>query len=263
MFKNTKYMKKILVIIIPLMVLSQKLSAWSRTEHDAIAYIAECNLKPEVKKRIESYLGGHSIVYFASWMDDYRKTPEFLFTDNWHMGTVDENFQSTEVVHSSRGDCVPALEEAIKKLENYKSLSDSIVALNIKYVIHLTGDMHCPVHINYATYRSFFNVNYNGTELSYHSVWDYAMLRHAHTWSYTEYQHQLDRCSAEDKKQIMQGTPREWFGQSAKDCVIIYEWAKAGDNLGVDFMNKAHVLGENQILKAGYRLAYLLNKLFE
>ena len=255
-------MKKVLLIILPLCVLSQGLSAWSRTEHDAIAYIAECNLKPEVKKRVENFLGGYSIVYFASWMDDYRKTPSYLFTDGWHMGTVDANFQSTATVLSARGDCVPALEEAIKKLENYKALDDSTLAVNLKYVIHLTGDMHCPTHVNYANHNSFFNVKYNGVTMMYHHVWDYAMLRHAHTWSYIEYQHQLDRCSADEKQQIMQGNPREWFAQSAKDCVVIYEWAKADDELGVDYMNKAHPLGESQILKAGYRLAYLLNKLF-
>ena len=256
-------MKHIIIIIAVLFVVrSQELLAWSSIEHDAITYIAECNLKPEVKKRIESYLGGCSIVYYASWMDHYRKTPEYIFSDSWHTGNVDENFKSTEAIHKKNGDCVPALEEVIKKLENYPSLDDSTVSVNLKFLIHITADMHCPSHVNYVNHPSF-NVKYNGADVSYHSVWDSYMLRHAHSWSYTEYQQQLDRCSVEEKKQIMQGAPREWFEQSAKDCVIIYEWAKPGDHLGVDFMNKARFLGESQMLKAGYRLAYLLNKLFE
>ena len=194
-------------------------------------------------------------------MDDYRKTPEYRFSDGWHTGNVDENFKSTEAIHKANGDCVPVLEEVIKKLEKYKSLDDSTVAVNLKYLIHITADMHCPVHIKYVNCPSF-NVKYNGTNMTYHHVWDFAMLRHAHTWSYTEYQQQLDRCSKEEKKQIMQGNPREWFEQSAKDCFIIYEWTKPDDNLGIDFMNKARTLAESQMLKAGYRMAYLLNKLF-
>ena len=31
---------------------------WGKIGHDAIAYIAECNLTPKAKKNIEKYLGG-------------------------------------------------------------------------------------------------------------------------------------------------------------------------------------------------------------
>ena len=31
---------------------------WGKSGHDAIAYIAECNLTPKAKKNIEKYLGG-------------------------------------------------------------------------------------------------------------------------------------------------------------------------------------------------------------
>jgi len=252
-------MKRIIfLIVVFLVVKSQELLAWGGMEHDAICYIAECNLKSKVKKRIENYLGGRSIVYYASWMDHVRKTPEYIFSDTWHMDLADEDFKC---INNERYGGVPALEEVIAKLENYKSLDDSTVAVNLKILIHLIADLHCPSHVGYTNRRSF-NVKYNGVDISYHSVWDYAMLRHAHSWSYTEYQQQLDRYSITEKKQAMQGIPREWFEQTAKDCVIIYEWAKPDDNLGVDFMLKARVLGENQMLIAGYRLAYMLNKLF-
>jgi len=69
-------MKRIISITAVILAsLSQDLLAWGGIEHDAITYIAECNLKPKVKKRIERYLDGHSIVYYASWMDHVRKTP--------------------------------------------------------------------------------------------------------------------------------------------------------------------------------------------
>jgi len=252
----------LLVLALFFVAISHELFAWGGIEHDAITYIAECNLKPAAKKRIESYLGGRSIVYYASWMDFVRKTPEFLFSDSWHMSCVDENFKYVDAPDKERLRCVPALEEAIQKLENYKALDDSTVAVCLKFLIHLTADMHCPSHVAYTDRVIGFSVKYNNAEVSYHSVWDSYMLRSAHAWSYSEYQHQLDRCSAKEKQQIVQGTPREWFAQTAKDCAVIYDWAKAGDTLGVDFTNEARCLGESQLLKAGYRMAYLLNKLF-
>ena len=55
-------------------------NAWSfgRVGHDAVAYIAECNLTPTAKATVEKYLDGKSIVYYASWMDNIRLTPEYL-----------------------------------------------------------------------------------------------------------------------------------------------------------------------------------------
>lgn len=42
------------------------------------------------------------------------------------------------------------LTRAIERLRNYRELSDSTVNVNLKYVIHLVGEMHCPGHIYFA-----------------------------------------------------------------------------------------------------------------
>ena len=44
----------------------QSVSAWNRTAHEAIAYIAEQHLTPSAKAAIEKYLDGRSIVYYNS-----------------------------------------------------------------------------------------------------------------------------------------------------------------------------------------------------
>lgn len=41
------------------------------------------------------------------------------------------------------GDAVRQLTRAIERLRNYRELSDSTVNVNLKYVIHLVGEMHC------------------------------------------------------------------------------------------------------------------------
>ncbi len=117
--------------VIVFLTMSQKLSAWSSIEHDAVAYIAECHLTPLAKERIESYLEGRSIVYYTSWMDHYRKTPEYLFSDTWHMSIADENFKYIDADNKETYRCLPALEETVDKLENYQDLNDSTVAVNL------------------------------------------------------------------------------------------------------------------------------------
>jgi hypothetical protein len=253
--------KPVILIFIMVFVLSQQSFAWDKKGHDAIAYIAECNLTAKAKKNIEKYLG-HSIVYYASWMDEYRSTPEYKQTSEWHMAHVDDQLYYTDSVRSPKGDAVCELENAIAKLKNYKQLNDSTVVVNLKYVIHLVGDMHCPVHVFFPHTKMRFNIKLKNKEYNYHDVWDYVILDMCHDWSYTEYQQQLDRCTNAEKSRIAAGTPRDWFHETAVDCKKIYEMALPNSEQGKDFLNAAHPLAESQILKAGYRLARILNELF-
>lgn len=255
-------MKRYLILFLVFsMTLSQQVFGWGRKGHDAIAYIAECNLTKKAKKNIAKYLH-YSIVYYSSWMDDYRHTPQYKQTSEWHMAAVDKNLNYTEAVRSPQGDVVCELENAIAKLKNYKQLDDSTVVVNLKYIIHLTGDMHCPTHVFYPDKKIWYNIKENGKTYTYHSIWDTEIIENTHKWSYTEFQQQLDRCSKQEKKRISDGTPREWFHETAVDCQHIYDMAPEGSTLGNDFMNKVQPLADSQILKAGYRLARILNELF-
>ena len=53
-----------------------------------------------------------------------------------------------------------------------------------------------------------------------------------------------------------------WFHQTAVECRDIYALAPPGCELGRDFINAASPRVERQILRAGYRLAKVLNDLF-
>ena len=86
---------------------------WGKSGHDAIAYIAECNLTPKARKNIEKYLDGRSIVYYASWMDLYRHTPAYKVTSGWHGDMVDAD---GKYVPNAKGDAVQCIEEAIARL---------------------------------------------------------------------------------------------------------------------------------------------------
>ena len=62
---------------------------------------------------------------------------------------------------------------------------------------------------------------------------------------------------------VQAGTPRDWLHDSAVACEVQFEWAKPDERLGQDFLNKALPLVEHQIRNAGYRLAAVLNELFD
>ena len=259
-------MKRILLTVLASLILCAPSFGWGREGHETIAKIAENNLKPSAKKKIEKFLGNHSIVYFAKWMDDYRHTPEYGFTTNWHVASVDENLKY--VPNEKKGDAIIGLTQAVEALQNWKELSDSARALNLKYIIHLVGDMHCPGHIYYAGKNQNYKVNFGGgyvkpvLESKIHTVWDMYAIQATRIWSVSEYAQELDRKSPKEMKEMVAGTPVEWFEGNAQRCLFQFDLAKPGDTLAQDFVNEVMPYLETQMLYAGYRLAAVLNSLF-
>ena len=84
-------MKRFILMAMAGLLICSPAFGWGREGHETIARIADNNLRPSARKVIEKYLGGHSIVYYAKWMDEYRHTPEYSFTTRWHVARVDEN----------------------------------------------------------------------------------------------------------------------------------------------------------------------------
>ena len=264
--KTIKTMKKLLLLLFAAALslsASEPARAWGREGHETIAKIAERNLTKRAKKRIEKYLGGHSVVYYAKWMDEYRQTPEYAFTNDWHTAPVGADLRKP-----GKGNAVYGLELAIRNLRDYRNLTDSAVAVNLKYVIHLVGDMHCPAHIKYTTHNTKYDVlfedKYHKPHKYYvHHVWDNEIITTTRIWSVTEWAGELDRASKREKAAVQAGTPRDWLHDSAVTCEVQFEWAKPDERLGQDFLNKALPLVEHQIRNAGYRLAAVLNELFD
>ena len=69
--------------------------------------------------------------------------------------------------------------------------------------------------------------------------------------------------SEEEIARMTEGTPAEWFEESARRCHEIYDWVRPGDELGQEFYNAHAPFAEYQLVLSGYRLAKVLNALFD
>ena len=81
-------------------------------------------------------------------------------------------------------------------------------------------------------------------------------------YSYSEWAEELDLLDKRAQKEIVAGTPRDWFHDCAVRCEKQFDMAQPNQKLGKDFLNPAIELCETQIQYAGYRLAAVLNSLF-
>lgn len=238
--------------------------AWDSKGHATIAVIANDNIKPSTKKQIEKYLG-HSIIYYASWMDQYRFEPEYRFTSYCHVFPADS--QCLYAPAGDKPDAVSLLEQAIETVKDRRNRTDSAVVVSLKYIIHLVGDMHCPTHVKYKGVTTKFNVYVNkkssSTKTAYHSIWDGTVInRRTGSLSPTEVASELARLDKKEIKSVQAGTPRQWADECAGFCRPIYDMAEDGSVLDRHWFIEAWPLARHQLTFAGYRLAKVLDECF-
>lgn len=268
------------IAIISLAVLTTLLTvtngfAWSRMGHAAVAYIAERNLTPKAKANVEACIGGNSIVYYASWLDYYRK-----YFKAWDKRAHVCTYYIDDM--QPYGKAVANLNESISKLRNYRNLSDSARLFHIYCLIHTVGDFHCPGHVSLMSrdgdkskslYSSHVQINYKGKPLSYHKFWDGVLVKDLHPdWGYMEFGEELDRMTQAEKDALTAGTVEEWLHEIAVRSRCIFDGFPPSpkgtplSELPVMERDRLYDFGElaqEQIVRGGLRLAKVLNELFE
>ena len=256
-------MKRLLLFIFGV-TFSLNAFAWGQKGHDIVAYIAECHLTPAAAEKVGAVLGGRSLVYYANWMDNASNTPEYAYSKTWHYMNIDEGETLETQPRHPKGDLLTAIESITKDIEKGR-WSEKEHLDGLRMLIHLVGDLHCPMYAGRSTDRGgngvpvlFFN-----RETNLHSIWDSALLESAHSWSYTEWQWNLDRVAEEFATQVQQGTPEEWFEQTVRIAKRIYEVTPEGTKVSYDYVNAMAPVIEQQLLFGGLRLAGLLNELYK
>lgn len=274
-YQTTLNMKKIIITLLSITMLLNATNAfaWGAKGHDIVAAIAEQHLTRKAKKNISKLLDGKSIVYYSSWMDNIQNSPYwengYNQTKTWHYANVDKGMTYQTMPKNPSGDVLTGLEFLTRELtENYDNLTDSMRVDYLKMIVHMVGDLHCPMHAGRLSDRggNGMKVRWFGQNTNLHSIWDSKMIDSARKWSYSEWVEHLDRTSRKYKKSIMRGTYEEWFMDTVTGAASLYEYV---ENMGVDNPNLSYQyvydfspLLEDRLLVAGYRLAYVLNTIF-
>ena len=249
----------LIAIIIPAMVL-----AWGPKGHDTVACIAENHLSKKALQRVTEILDGHSLVYVANWMDNASHTDEYAYTKTWHYVNVDpEEGTYANSKLEIAGDVVTAVNTIIDNLKSGE-LTPEEERVQLMMLVHLVGDMHCPMHAGHKSDRggNGTRVRYFGRDMKLHAVWDSEIVESAHRWSYSEWQEQIDRVSAIEQQSIAAGTPNDWVEESVIIANDIYTISTTGSNLSYDYVSYYAPVVEQQLLKGGIRLAAILEDIY-
>jgi hypothetical protein len=270
-------MKKIALISLSIILMFNSLTAfgWGAVGHDVIASIAEQNLTRKAKRNLDKILDGKSIVYYASWMDNIQNSPAWKGgydkTKTWHYANVDKGLTYKTMEKNPSGDVITALNELTAQLEhNFKNLSDSLKADYVKMIVHMVGDLHCPMHAGRLSDRggNFTKVKWFGQETNIHSVWDSRIVESARKWHYSEWAEQLDHHNRKFKKSVTQGSYEDWFTSTVANAAAIYDYVEKIETEDLPYLSYQFVYDfspmlEQSLLLGGYRLAHVLNEIFD
>lgn len=256
-------MKRLIAVCLGLLLAGEAF-AWGQKGHDVTAYVAEKHLTKRAAQRIATVLGGYSPVYFSNWLDSASHTPEYAYTKTWHYLNVDEGETLESMPKNPDGDVLKAVTELVERLKS-EALTPSEETLCLKMLIHLVGDMHCPMHAGHLSDLGGNRVPviYFGEAMNLHSVWDTSLVESAHRWSYTEWQREIDRLSKEDAAKVASGDPADWMQETLELCSEVYASTPEGTKISYDYVSKYAPVIERQFLRGGLRLARLLNEIYD
>ena len=148
---------------------------------------------------------------------------------------------------------------------SYHKLNDRDREYYLKMLIHLIGDMHCPMHAGHLSDKggNYFDVYWFKQPTNLHSVWDTKIIESARKWSYSEWR---DNLNILDKKQIdsvTAGSLYDWFIHTTVLARNLYSEIRPKANLSYDYVAQHVPMLEEQLTNAGYRLAKVLNEIFK
>ena len=270
-----KSVVKILAVALVAVLSAQSVYGWDAKGHTAIGHIADRNLTPKARKMVSRYLG-HSLAYYASWMDQVRYVDAYHHTARWHsVGVKDGKLMPSDLTGSKAFYGTPLqnddygivrLEQIVEQMRGYRNLSDSTVAVNLKCMIHLVGDMHCPGHTFFADQSMQYYIKDGGKRVHYHNFFDAAYARFNKGVSPVRFFDKNCRLSKAEVELLCGGSVEEWIRSNFPQYRECYKLLPKG----MDFRELSDVeqkrVGEitNRLhVEAGYRLAYIVNEIFK
>ena len=271
-------------------------SAWGQLGHSTIAQVAQDHLTSDAEMALNRYLDGLKLAIIASDADIYRGkwtvdlgfiptnpnearvsfVKDFDFTtplniSPWsHSITVDMDFNcyptdnldgayiNNAAYYVDRLAAeLKANAENMDPYERYKAIA---------IIVHLVGDMHCPMHIVYLpdnVVKGHYFVEWKGKKRDMHVIWDGTLWDAYYDWSFRDLAYLVDTASPEQIAEITLGTVYDYAENSARDSWPAVSAYKEGDTLPKSYATDVRHLLFSQLRNGGYRLAAIFNEIFK
>jgi hypothetical protein len=247
-----------LVLVLPTQAL-----AWGKTGHRAVGRIAEHHLSDVAAAEIAALLGHEGLAHTANWPDTMRADPSFRVFTNWHWVTIADGEtyegqppQSQEEV----GDIIAALRWN-RDVARDRSAPLAKRQAALKWIAHLVGDIHQPLHVGRPGDRggNDVKVEWHRQPTNLHHVWDTDIIEKERL-SFSELAELLDHATADEIRAWQSASILDWAAESMAHRQAVYEIGDGELSYGYHFVHWPFV--KERLLQAGIRLAGFINEIF-
>nr|PZN62205.1 MAG: endonuclease [Pseudomonadota bacterium] len=249
--------------------------AWSEMGHRMVGDLAEWRLSEAARAEVRELLEGEreaSLGAVAAWADALRHEDpaRFAISRNWHFINAEGGGCGfDEARDCPGGDCIVSAINTQRRILADRSLPRSQRRDALKFIVHLVGDVHQPLHAGSREDRggNQYQVSLRrggegrrgepvGTNL--HTVWDSHVLSSAGL-TRVQYVRRLREALPPAAGPVDERAPMMWARES---CALVdSERLYPEDHvLGPDYLDAHRRLAEERIKLAAVRLAALLEE---
>jgi hypothetical protein len=270
-------------------------AGWGQIGHSTIAQVAQDHLTLEAAKALDEYLDGLKLAIIASDADIYRSQwtvdlgfiptnpddarvkwlKEFDFStplniSPWsHSITVDMDFNCYPT-DNLEGAYINNAAYYVDKLatqlkENARNMDPYERYKAIAIIVHLVGDMHCPMHIVYLpdnVVKGHYFVEYKEKQRDMHVMWDGTIFDAYYDWSFLDMAYLVDTATPKQIRKIIEGDVYDYAESSARDSWPVVSAYSEGDVLPRSYATDVRPVMFSQLRNGGYRLAAIFNEIF-
>lgn len=256
--------KSSLFFLLTLLTISLTSSSmrWGQIGHRTIGHIADGMVNKKAKKELKRVLGNETLAEVSTWMDEVRSDDSYDYAETWHYCTIPDGMTYEEAPAQEGGDVIWAIETIIKELKA-GGLSAEEESTKLKFLVHMVGDIHQPLHVGNGEDRggNDVRVQYFGSNTNLHSVWDSRIID-GKQMSYTEFAEWVNHPSPAQVKAWQAATVRDWAYESISYREQVYDVPEDG-RISYEYGYKYFDIIKLRVLQAGVRLAGIINEIYE
>jgi len=281
--KNIKIFMLLMLVTIILFSFNE-IMGWGKNGHRIIALTAQNHLTKKARDGVNRLLNGRSMAQISIWADEMYSVEKYSCASPFHYANIEEGKNYLTSKKNKKGAIIHALIFFEDILRNKKSSKEQKL-ISLKYLNHLIGDIHQPLHAGLACDYggNAIKVKWFGQVINLHSVWDMKLIEFQQL-SFTEFTDFLDRPSKKKIAQWQGTTYLDWFEESlalrksaylcykkdncfvgnffSKDCSLVKTLKSDPPKLKYQYNHRKYQIIKIRLLQAGIRLAGVLNSIF-
>ena len=254
-------MKKVIILFFVFFIIHQQTFAYGQIGHRVVGLVAEQHLSKKARKKVIQLLGNNSLAEVSTFMDDIKSDPAYNHTHDWHWVTIPDNQKYEQTQKNAHGDLIMKIEEIMQALKTH-SLPAAQEQEYVKFLIHLVGDLHQPLHVGGQDDMGGNNVKLQwfGQPSNLHRVWDSDILD-GKDLSYSELTAFLGNPDKAQIKKWQSAGIRDWAYEMMGFRAQVYN-VPADSKLGYRYSYDNYPTIQQLLLQSGVRLAGLLNEIY-